>query len=255
MPLASILFFLALSNVGAFRLPKFAQQSKHNPHHYFLGKRNGLHGVAFVHRQRNHTIVQRKRTVGSCGGPIADGARWKSSAGYHLHTRNTQKLSTDYIATAVARSFDQWACLLKTKVTIGPRLSISETAKPEDVVFTEPTGENVIDFGTIEDQPGTIAVTVVWGVLDGPSRMRELHEFKMRFDQRHYRFGNATISPLVMDLQAICTHEAGHAFGMTDIYAPHCFESTMFGTSKPGQTEKRSLHSSDTESFRALYSA
>lgn len=248
--------------VSAFRLPQFAQQRHASiaSHHYYLGRKNGLHGVAMVHYHPQHvpyntTHTTRKRQVASCTAPISPGARWKSSAGYYLHTRNTLGLSESFVSSAVARAFDRWSCALEDTLTLGPRLGVRTAPRPENLVLSEPTGENVIDFGAIEGQPGTIAVTIVWGVMSGPVEQRELHEFKMRFDQTHYRFGNATLSRVFMDLESIATHEVGHAFGLADMYNTHCEHATMFGTSRPGETKKRSIEADDVRGLQQLYGA
>ena len=234
-------------------------------HKYYLGRHRSLHGYAFVHyheshggwtNRTQHEPPRRKRQAGGgCTAPIADGARWRESEGYYVHTRNNQGLSENYIVTAVARAMDRWDCVLGSLgiTTIGPRLGVRRGVAADDFVMTQPTGENEIGFGPIEGRPGTVAVTVVWGVFGGPVETREIREFKMRFDEEHYRFGNASLASVFMDLEAIATHECGHAHGLDDIYVDRCSHVTMFGTSRNGETKKRSLSRDDADGLVRLY--
>jgi len=255
---------------------RLQDQHQLSHHKYYLGKRNSLHGYAFVHfhhydQHANRTAADhphlhypqqqqhqdRKRQLFSpCTGAISPGARWRSSEGYWVHTRNSLQLSESFIVTAVGRAMDRWNCALDQLglTTIGPRLGVRRGVAARDFVLTRPTGENEIGFGPIEGRPGTVAVTVVWGVFGGPEQMREIREFKMRFDEQHYRFGNASLSSVFMDLEAIATHEVGHAHGLDDIYSDGCRDVTMFGTSRNGETKKRSLEEQDVDGLRALYS-
>lgn len=264
MYLALVLLLAVALPTPALRLQDHHQLTHHK---YYLGRHRSLHGYAFVHYHhkhaewaRNYTARPRhrlsKRQVSACTAPIADGARWRSSEGYYVHTRNNQGLSEHYITTAVARAMDAWKCVLGALelTAIGPRLGVRSNVPAEEFVMTRPTGENEIGFGPIEGRPGTVAVTVVWGVFGGPLATRQISEFKMRFDEEHYRFGNASLSGVFMDLEAIATHEAGHAYGLDDIYVAPCEHVTMFGTSRSGETQKRSLAGEDVDGLGSLYS-
>lgn len=172
-----------------------------------------------------------------------------------MHTRNNQGLSEDYILASMSRAMDKWQCVMNGLgiFAIGPRIGVRRNVPASQFVIDRPTGENEIGFGPIEGRPGTVAVTVVWGVFGGPEQLREIREFKMRFDEQHYRFGNASLSSLFMDLEAIATHECGHAYGLDDIYISGCEHVTMFGTSRNGETKKRSLGPEDFEGLVELY--
>lgn len=258
------LTFLLLTVVVAAAALKLQQHTQLSHQKFYLGEHDNLHGYAFVHYHHNHGTlkgppVQRKRqpTMPTlCTAPIAQGARWRSAEGYYVHTRNTQGLSEEYITTSMARAMDVWGCAtgsLELDV-IGPRLGVRRNVAAEDFVMDRPTGENEIGFGPIEGRPGTVAVTVVWGIFGGALENRRISEFKMRFDEEHYRFGNATLGGRAfMDLEAIATHEAGHAHGLDDIYTGPCGHVTMFGTSRTGETKKRSLAGEDVDGLANLY--
>ena len=257
----AILFLLA-SAVAGLRLQDHRQLTHHK---FYLGRHRSLHGYAFVHYHtdhqyhtaaQNHTRRLEKRQLSDqCTSPIAPGARWRSSEGYYVHTSNTEHLSEDFILATTSRAMDAWKCVLGPLgiTTIGPRLGVRRNIPPSQFVLDRPTGENEIGFGPIEGRPGTIAVTVVWGIFGGPETLRQIREFKMRFDETHYNFGNASLSAAFMDLESIATHESGHANGLDDIYLSQCAQVTMFGTSRNGETKKRTLAASDASGLLALY--
>ena len=264
------LCFCALNShpTAALRLQDHQQISHHK---YYLGRHRSLHGYAFVHYHHkdgpNRTTTGpgpgwkahhlNKRQLGSpCTAPISDGARWRVSEGYYVHTRNNQGLSEPYVLSTMARAMDAWRCVLGGTLglsVIGPRIGVRRNTPASTFPIDRPTGENEIGFGPIEGRPGTVAVTVVWGVFGGPVAAREIREFKMRFDEEHYRFGNASLSGVFMDLEAIATHECGHAHGLDDIYLAPCGHVTMFGTSRNGETKKRTLAAEDASGILGLY--
>ena len=181
----------------------------------------------------------------------------KTSRGYVVHGRNNQALTEDLIVRSLDMARDAWSCSLDSKriLAIGPMLRYDSLMSGEDIVLVRPTGENEVGFAEIRGQPGTVAVTVVWGVFSGDERFREISEFKMIFDQKHFRFGNSSESPTapIIDLPATATHEWGHALGLDDIYDAHCTSVTMFGTSSVGETNKRSLETDDKLGVSSLY--
>jgi len=184
-----------------------------------------------------------------CTAPISDGAVWRTARGYFINARNSQGLSAAFIERAVARAVRRWACVLESRterLVIGPLLGVRSDRDGSAIRSDRPDGANEIGLATIDGRPGTVALTVLWGVFDGPAAERELTEFKMFFDQAHYRFGNATEQgAAVIDFEATATHEFGHAHGLDDIYESRCTGVTMFATSALGETNKRTLEGSD----------
>ena len=55
------------------------------------------------------------------------------------------------------------------------------------------------------------------------------------------------------DVRNIVTHEAGHAFGLGDLYETSAVDLTMYGYSTRGQVKKISLGTGDIAGIRALY--
>lgn len=261
-----LLLLALLASARCIHLQKHRQLSAHK---YYLGRHNQMHGYAFVHVLHNDTrepsrrrpyprdvaSLQKRQLRHACSAPIAAATRWKSSKGYVVHTRNRLGLSDDFVLGVFGEAFDRWQCVLDEHelTTIGPRVGVVRNSRASAIRLDRPTGTNEIGFGPIYGQPGTVAVTVVWGIFGGARADREISEFKMRFDENHYRFGNASLSRIYMDLQAVATHEAGHANGLDDIRHRGCELVTMFATSSEGEVNKRSLHEYDIDGLRDLY--
>ncbi len=108
-------------------------------------------------------------------------------------------------------------------------------------------GKNSIVFGYYL-YPGVIAVTSTWYY----SNTGQILEFDMLLNSA-YRWGDATVTPGVMDLQNIATHELGHSIGMNDIYDGACDNVTMYGYSNYGDTNKRTLETADITGLLTLY--
>ena len=211
-----------------------------------------------------------------CAAPIKHGARMKHTAGYFLHTDNDSGLSAKQIALAVEAAMDTWRCVFKRldMETIGPLMGVIEppsdggtyAGEPEPIVFDRPTGENHIGFGVLRLPDGgedeTLGVTISFGVFnaDDPDE-RYLAEFKTIYNDE-YVWGICSENPdddddcvrnEAIDLQSIAVHESGHAFGLDDLYASKCKEATMYWSSPPGDTSKRTLEDDDVDGMLALY--
>jgi len=216
----------------------------------------------FDRRSRSQIVAAGDRVssavgFGDCSMPIADGAVWKSSHGYFINARNSLQLSAVFIERAIGRAFRRWSCVLHSpsieRLVIGPLLSVRTDRDGNQMNSDAPDGANEIGLATIGDRPGTIALTVLWGVFSGPPNDRELTEFDMFFDQTHYRFGNSSTRSGVVDFEATATHEAGHVMGLDDIYDFECADVTMFATSAIDETKKRTLESADVDGVTDLY--
>lgn len=114
-----------------------------------------------------------------------------------------------------------------------------------------PDGRNELSFGNYPSQ-GVIAVTVVWGYFSGSPQTRGIVEFDVMFDT-DYVWGDGTVSPTLMDLQNIATHEIGHGVGLGDVYETACSEVTMYGYSDYGETKKITLEQPDITGLLKLY--
>jgi hypothetical protein len=229
-----------------------------------------VHGYAFLHYHHKSDVARAQSSdfppVGKanhfkrnnipldrCTVPLADGAGWKTSRGYFINSLNTQQLSPAFLEQTIARSLRKWNCALDDRLVIGPLLGVRNNLDGNAIQIDVPDGINEIGLGTIVGRPGTIAFTVLYGIFSGPVEERELTNFKMIFDQSKYIFGDASQRFGVIDFESTATHESGHVFGLDDIYDDRCSDVTMFATSQPDETKKRTLEKSDVNGVQQIY--
>lgn len=231
--------------------------------------REHLPSAGMIHREKHHhfqrSIVthefhsyerkQLAQSLPTCTGPISEGTAWKESRGYYLHTKNRNGLTSAFLIDAIQKASDAWRCGMSDfeKLVDGGVLGVVDATSGESINLDAPDGFNEVGFASIQGHPGTVAVTIVWAIFDGPIADREIVEFDMIFDGEHYAWGDGSLNANVMDLQAIATHENGHRYGLDDIYDPLCDSVTMYGTSSEGETIKRSLHTLDLQGLSLLY--
>lgn len=230
-----------------------------------LPSANLIHRDKHVHFKRNLTTHESPRSnvhakkiyaeLPSCTGPIAEGTSWKTSRGFYLHTKNRNGLTTAFIVEAIQRANDAWHCGTNEHEMLieGPLLAVVDASSGQAINLNEPDGVNEIGFAAISGHPGTVAVTIVWGIFDGPVADRAIIEYDMLFDGTNYAWGDGSVDRSVMDLQAIATHETGHSYGLDDIYDTSCADVTMYGTSSEGETAKRTLEPRDLQGLSLLY--
>ncbi len=99
-----------------------------------------------------------------------------------------------------------------------------------------------------------IAVTVVWGIFNGPPQGRELVEWDILFNEA-FNWGTVHVNnpdPTIMDTENVGAHELGHAAGL-DHPPDECTEETMYAFAALGETKKRDLEAGDIAGIRKLY--
>ena len=107
-----------------------------------------------------------------------------------------------------------------------------------------PDRDNELVWADLESR--VIAVCYTWFIGD------EIIQFDIAFNT-DFDWGDAEVTPGVMDLQNIATHELGHGFGLADIYQRKLSDLTMYGYSSLGDIAKRTLEQGDIDGIKALY--
>lgn len=257
----SLLFLLVLSfavvsksddkqSRKSFEIPKNAVRISDDV--YDLGKANfngeEVQGYVFIHHKKEFAKSGGSVTGSTCFSYLSSGARWKVTEPYVLDVFNNDGMSPSFVANVIAISLDTWDVQVPFKI-FGAR----DTSNLVDGVDTSsPDGKNEILFGPIAN-PGTIAVTTVWGIFSGPTRNRRLVEYDALFDDDGtFKWGDATIDNTLMDLQDIAAHELGHAAGMGHP-SNSCTEETMYAFASEGETKKRDLNAGDIAGIKNLY--
>lgn len=204
-----------------------------------------VEGYAFIHYAKNLARPPRGKT--QCYDFLAKGARWKTTESYLVDPTNSDGLSADFVKMITATSLETWDSQVAFEIFGAEASGIvdgADTAAPDN--------KNEVLFGNIE-QPGAIAVSIVWGIFGGPVQNRKIVEYDIVFDDPDFTWGDASVNLSVMDYQNIATHEIGHGAGMNDLYQSECSEETMYGYAATGETKKRDLNAGDVSGIKKLY--
>ncbi len=108
-------------------------------------------------------------------------------------------------------------------------------------------GANYVSFGNYRTS-NVIAVTYTWYNRTS----KRVVESDILFDT-DFNWGDAKTDPSLMDLQNIAIHEIGHTLGLSDLYTISCANVTMYGYSREGDTEKRTLEPADIAGLQSIY--
>ena len=154
---------------------------------------------------------------------FANGARWKTTEPYVLDAKNGDHLNKKFVASRVTAGLETWNTAAGFAV-----FGQGTTGQVDGADDEAPDGKNEVLVANI-DEPGVLAVTIVWGIFTGSPSRRELTEWDMviddpvlgEFSELDFEWGDAgptnETGPgdrTVIDLQNIITHEAGHAAGL-----------------------------------------
>ena len=106
----------------------------------------------------------------------------------------------------------------------------------------------VSDWSERGNDPNAFGLTAVWH----DTRTGEILDADMELNETLGPFGICPVgaSCEVVDIQNVVTHEAGHFFGLG--HSRERFAS-MYGSSRRGETIKRTLKADDVEGFCATY--
>lgn len=246
-----------------FNLPEQAQKISNNL--YYLGNtfdrasNKQVEGYAIIHRKDSPSHreghARGTKPSSSCYGFLSKGAKWRTVEPWVINATNTDSLDENSIFSIFDGSVLKWEDAADGTVGNGTSKNImgqgSLTAGPLSADTSSTDGQNEMYFGDI-GEPGTIGVTIVWGIFGGPIGNRQLVEWDQIYNEIDYDW-SLTGEVSKMDFGNIAIHEIGHGVGLNDQYEPSCSEQTMFGYGTEGETKKQTLESADIAGVKELY--
>jgi len=189
----------------------------------------------------------------NCWEPLARSAVWKTVEPWLVDPANTAGLDENYVFNRLTGDIAKWEDA--TDGVMDGAISadiLGDGAVATGLVAdsSSPDGLNEVLFGNIEE-PGVIAVTIVWGVFGGPPKNRHLAEWDMVFEQADFAW-SANGAADAMDFENIATHELGHSIGLGHPDSI-CTEETMYAYASLGETKKRDLNLGDITGTNSIY--
>jgi len=181
-----------------------------------------------------------------CYSLFAKGSKWKVDEPWLLNPLNSQGLSDSFLLGNLQLNIQKWENESGRNI-LGDG-SITGATLVADMV--SPDGFNEVYFADISGE-NSIAVTIVWGVFDGPPGKRVLVEWDQVYDDVTFDWSSTGANDK-MDFENISTHEMGHSLGLTHP-GDSCTEETMFAFANEGETKKRTLESGDINGINKLY--
>ncbi len=209
-------------------------------------KDSGISKAEFILRDTDIKRVKSgpvTKSFGSSGTCWATFATWNSNTPvkYVINPKNSQGLNQSFITSTIYNSAETWDAAT-TRELFNDTYKVDKYAR-----YGKYDGKNSIVFGHYP-YPGVIAVTSIWYY----TYTGQIVETDILFNTA-FRWGDADVSPSVMDLQNIATHELGHVTGMDDIYDGTCTDVTMYGYGSTGEIKKRTLEIPDITGLLTLY--
>ena len=191
----------------------------------------------FIHVKENSA---QKPASATCTKSL--GGKWNTlPVNYIINPTNTQGLSSDFITSTISASAETWDAATP-KELFNNLYGVDNT-----VQYGVRDFKNSIALGLYQGSSSTIAVTSIWF-----TRKTGISESDILFNTI-YSWGDASLNPLLMDLQNIATHELGHFVGLDDIYTSGCSAVTMYGYSNNGDISKRTLEQPDITGLLKMY--
>lgn len=206
-----------------------------------------VEGYMFVDYRKEFSQQGLKAAKGTtCYRFLSSGAKWKVSEPWVVNPANTRGLGETFVFENLGFSISKWEAAA-AKDVLGSGSSTTETLAADT---SSPDSVNEVYFGDIAE-PGSIAVTIVWGVFGGPPSQRKLVEWDQVYDQVDFDWSAAGEAGK-MDFENINTHELGHSVGMGHP-SDSCTEETMYRFAAFGETKKRDLNAGDIAGVKKMY--
>ena len=200
----------------------------------------------FKYKKENAKPSGNGKGGSSCYVFLSNGAKWKTQEDYLVDPTNNVGLDEIFVRDNLAEDIQEWENS-SGKNSFGNEVYGNVNATS---IGSSLNGQNEVVFGGI-DNPGAIAVTIVWGRFEGPIQNRELVEWDMVYDQVDFAWSSSG-SQNAMDFENIAQHELGHAFGLGHP-SISCTEETMYAYASLGETKKRDLGTGDIAGIKKLY--
>jgi len=177
-------------------------------------------------------------------GPL----KWSTSSyEYWINTQGIPPdLSVSSFITYATASFQSW------QDDPGSSFVFTYRGTRTDVLPEAQDGVNLAGWGVIGGD--TIARVSFWGIYSpGDYDSLRFTETDMKFDSSKSWSAEPSGVTGRFDVQNIGTHEAGHTFGLADLYDSEDSEQTMYGYAATAETKKRTLEWGDLAGIRYLY--
>lgn len=244
-------------------IPQTAVEASQN--FYYLGQAidplSGkiVQGYAIIHYQDNYAKPPwaggNKNNGSQCYTFLGNNTKWKNIEPWLVNPDNTSGLSNSFVFSNLTADIAKWEDAADGILNNGNSLEIlgngSSVTNNLTADFTAPDGQNEVYFADVSS-PGAIAITIVWGIFNGPPSQRELLEWDQVYDDVDYQW-SANGDPNMMDFENIATHELGHSVGLGDLYNSGCSAETMYGYADYGEINKRTLEAGDIAGVSTLY--
>lgn len=224
-----------------------------------------VEGLAFIHYKKGYGHKPKHNPGGggpggggtsSCFAFLAKDAKWKSVEPWVMNTSNSRSLDGTTVFNLLSGGIDEWEDATDGTVDGNQGVNILGAGSVTTAILaadlTSPDNVNEVYFADI-DEPGVIAVTIVWGIFGGPPFARKLVEWDMVFDDVSFDWSAEAAGVAgKMDFDNIAIHELGHAVGMGHPEST-CTEETMYAFADFAEIKKRDLNSGDIAGVAKLY--
>ena len=214
--------------------------------------------IDFIHTPEGTVAVSKYGVADSAAGYKLPGYKWKAfPVKWYIDTANNDAwLSENDQYTDMLKSLKTWdqATGKNLKRVVG-RISVFGAIEPGWNTGS-PDGYNVFEMdgvGWINSHmgTGTIGLCRVYYI----PATHKIVESDILLNEGYGWSSQVAPHAGTMRVQNIGTHEAGHAFGLSDLYASTYKPATMYGYSSYDETKKCSLWTGDIQGIRKLYGA